>query len=70
MGKALGGIPGPSGNTDDRMAPVEDTEREVEIHLGGDGTGGGGGLGGGGTHQASPENGRTVHCYAVTVRTV
>ena len=70
MDKALGGVSGPGGKTDDRTAPAEDTRQEVEIHLGGDGTGGGGGLGGGGIHQALPEHGHTVNFYAITVRPV
>ena len=70
MGKALGGVSVQGGKTDDRTAPAEDTRQEVEIHLGGDGTGGGGGLGGGGIHQALPEHGHTVNCYAITVRPV
>ena len=36
MGKVLGGVSDPGGDTDDRTAPAEDTGREVEIHLGGD----------------------------------
>ena len=47
MGKALGRVSGPGGKTADRMAPAEDSEQEVEIHLSSDGTGGGGGIGGG-----------------------
>ena len=38
IGKALGGVPGPGVKTADRTATVEETKREVYIHLGGDGT--------------------------------
>ena len=69
-GQGPGGGSGSGGKTTYRTAPAEDTKREVEIHLSGDGTVGSGGLGGGGIHQAFPEHSRTVHCYAITVRPV
>ena len=69
-GQGPGGGSGSGGKTTYRTAPAEDTKREVEIHLSGDGTVGSGGRGGGGIHQAFPEHGRTVHCYAITVRPV
>ena len=49
-----GGGSGPGGETSDRTALAEDTGREVDIHLSGDGTGGGGVLDDGGIHQAAP----------------
>ena len=49
---------------------MEDTGRDVEIHLRGGGKGGGGVLDDGGIRQAAPEHGRTVYRYAVSVRTV
>ena len=42
----------------------------MDIDLGGDITGGGGVLDYGGIHQAAPEHGCTVYCYAITVRPV
>ena len=42
----------------------------MDIHLWGDGTGGGGVLDYCGIHQAAPEHGRTLNCYAITVRPV
>ena len=51
-------------------APVEDTGREVEIHIVGSGKGGGGILDNGGVYQATSEHGHTLHCYAFTVRPV
>ena len=66
MGKALGGGSDPGGET----APAEDTGREVEIHLSGDGKGGGGILDDGGVYQGAAEHGRTVHPYTITVRPV
>ena len=69
-GQFPGGVSGQGVKKDERTAPAEDTEWEVEIQLGGDGTGGGGDLGGGGIHQASSEHVRTVHCYVITVRPV
>ena len=62
-----GGVSGPGVNTADGVDPAEDTRWEVDIHLGGDGTGGGGVLNNGGLHQAEPENGRTVYRYTITV---
>ena len=53
IGKALGGF-GPGGKTDDGIASAEDTRREVDIHLSGDGTGGGGAIDDGGMHQTAP----------------
>ena len=38
MGKDLGGCLDPGGKTVEGEAPVEDSGREVDIHLGGDGT--------------------------------
>ena len=70
MGKALGGVSDPGGETADGTSPVEDTVQEVEIHLGGGGKGGGVILEDGGVYQAAAEHGRTVHCYAITVRPV
>ena len=70
MGKSLGGVSGPGGDTADGVDHAEDTRREVDIHLGGDGTGGGGVLDNGGLHQAEPENGHTVYRDAITVRPV
>ena len=49
---------------------MEDNGRDVEIHLGGGGKGGGGFLDYVGIRQAEPEHGRTVYCYAITVRIV
>ena len=66
-GQGLGGVSSPVGETAEEMDPAEDTIREVDIHLGGDGTGGGGVIDNGGLHQAEPENSRTVYCYAITV---
>ena len=51
-------------------APVEDTGREVEIHIVGSGKGGGGILDNGGVYQAAVEPGCIVHCYTITVRPV
>ena len=70
MGKALGGVSGPGGETADGTAPVEDTGQEVDIHLGGDVTWGGGVLDDGGIHQEEPEHGSTVHLYTITDRPV
>ena len=64
------GVSGPGDKTSDGEDPTEDTGREVDIHLGGDGTGGGGFLDYVRIHQAAPEHGRTVHCYVITVRLV
>ena len=36
-GQGPGGVSGPLGKTADRTAPAEDTEQEVEIHIGSDG---------------------------------
>ena len=47
---------------------MEDNGRHLEIHLGGGGKVGDGFPDDGGIRQASPENGRTVYCYAITVR--
>ena len=41
-GQGPGGVSGPGGKTADRTAPTEETEQEVDIHLGGKDTGGGG----------------------------
>ena len=53
MGKALE-VSGTGGETIDRTAPAEDTGREVDTHLKGDGTGGVRVLDDGGIHQAAP----------------
>ena len=55
------GVSGPGGDTSVRTAPAEDTGQEVDIYLGGDGTGGGGFLDDGGIYQAAPEYGRTLY---------
>ena len=70
VGKALGGGSGPGVKTADRTAPVEDTGREVGIHIGGDSKGRGKVIEDGGIYQVSPEHGRTVHSYAITIRPV
>ena len=70
MGKALGGDPGPGVKTVDGTALAEDTIWEVEIHLDGDCNGVGRERDSGGRHPAALEHGRTVHCYAITVRPV
>ena len=53
-GKGPGGVSDPGGGTTDGTAPAEDTGREVEIHLGGDGRGGRGVLDYALIHQAAP----------------
>ena len=60
-GKGPGGVSDPGGETDDGMAPTEETGQEVDIHLGSGGKGGGGILDDGGVYQAAAEHGRTVH---------
>ena len=42
----------------------------MEIHIGGGGKGGGRIIDDEEVYQAASENGRTVHCYAITVRPV
>ena len=69
-GQGSGGVSGPGGDTVDGTAPAEDTGREVEIHFGGNGKGGYGVLDNGGINQEAQEHGRTVYCYAITVRPV
>ena len=54
----------------DGTAPVGDTGREVEIHLGSGSTGGDSILDYGGVYQAVAEHGCTVHCYTIIVRPV
>ena len=67
-GQVHWGVSVPSGKTVDETAPIEYTGWEVDIHLGGDDKGGGGVVGDEVIHPAAPEQGRTVHCYAITVR--
>ena len=54
----------------DRTALTDDTGREVDIRLGGDGKGEGRLIGNGGIHMVAPEHGCTVHRYTITVRPV
>ena len=70
MGTALGGVSDTGGKTDDGTAPAEDNGWDIEIHLSSGGKGGSGFLDDGGIRQAAPEHGRTVYCYAITVRPV
>ena len=49
---------------------MEDTGREVEIHIGGGGKVGGGILDNGEVYQAAAEHGCTLHPYVITVRPV
>ena len=70
MGKALGGGSDPGDEMADGTSPTKDNGHEVDIHLGGGGKGGGRVLDDVGICQAAPEHGRTVHCYAITVRPV
>ena len=64
------GVSGPGGKTADRTAPSEDTRREVDIYLGGNGTGRCRVLDNGGINQATPEHSCTLYCYTITVRPV
>ena len=66
MGKALGGVSDPGGETADGTAPAEENVWDVEIHLRSGGKGGGRVLDDGGICQAAPEHGGTVYCYAIT----
>ena len=50
-GQGPGGVSEPGGKTADGTALVEDTRREVEIHLGGGGKGGGEIIDNGGVNQ-------------------
>ena len=70
VGKALGGVSGPGGETADGTALAEDTRGEGDIHLVGDGIGGGGVVDDEGIHKAVLEHGRTVHRCEITVRPV
>ena len=49
---------------------MEDSGREVEIHLGGGGKVGGSILDDGGVYQAVAGHGRKLHRYAITIRPV
>ena len=69
-GQGPGGVSGPGGDTYDGAAPAKDTRREVDIHLGGNGTGGGRVLDDEGIHKAAPEHGHAVHRYGITIRPV
>ena len=62
MGKALGGVSGPCGETVEAAALVEDTGRKVDIQLGSDVKVCGGVLDDGVIHPAAPENGCIVYC--------
>ena len=68
MGKALGGFQTQVARQLSGKLPCEDNGRDVEIHLDGGSNGGGGVLDNGGICQAALEHGRTVYCYAITVR--
>ena len=70
MRKALGGVSGPGGKTADGAAPAAETERDVGVHLVGNGNGGVRFTEYGGLYPEAPEHGRTVNCYAITVRPV
>ena len=70
IGKALGGVSGPGGETVDGKAPSEDTRQEGDIYLVGNGKVGEGVIDDGGIHPAAPEHGRTVHRCTITVRPV
>ena len=63
-GQDRGRVSDPGGETADGKAPAYNNRREMEIHHGECGTGDGGFLDNGGIHQADPEHGHTVYCYA------
>ena len=62
-----GRVSGPGGETSDGAATAEDTGREADIHLGGNGKLGVRVIDNGGIHHVVPGQGQTVHCYAITV---
>ena len=67
-GQVPGGVSGPGGDTSDGMDIVEDTRREVGIHLSDDDMGVGWVLYDGEIHQTVPEHRHTIYRYVITVR--